>query len=43
MCAWRVSDFELTVGTTDAAMTSRATLTSTYQLLSGGDEEVHRG
>ena len=43
VCAWRVSDFELTVGTTDAAMTSRATLTSTYQLLSGGDEEVHRG
>lgn len=33
VCAWRASDFELAVATTDAAMTSRATLSSIYRAL----------
>ena len=41
VCSWMVSDFELSVATTDAAMKSRATLTDMFRALSEDEEASH--
>lgn len=43
LCSWKVSDFELSVATTDAAMKSRATLTDAFHSLNEEDGERTRG
>jgi len=43
LCSWKVSDFELSVATTDAAMKSRATLTDAFHSLNEDEKEASRG